>query len=283
MHKINKPTISASIVFSSCIGTMQIGSLRTRLGLCQSLIEQAEREFDSKITKGEIHTIDREQIVNGNVTIAELKKVYTGQLVPKVKNSRRFYDELLMSAKDGICPLCGHREATTLDHYLPKSHYPRLSVVPINLIPSCKDCNTGKLAEYPTSSFDETLHPYYDDIENVSWLKASVNRTVPISITFSVSPPVTWDDLLKQRVEAHVKGFNINVLYSSQAARRLSGMKANLQRIYDSGLGAMGVQRYLSNEADSNAAVNLNSWETALFQALAADMWFCQLGFQSIA
>lgn len=283
MYRINKPALTASHVYICCTATMRTGALRTRLELCQDLIEEAEKEFEEKITKGEIHTIVRETMVNGNVTAAELKKVYTGQLVPKIKASRRFYDELLMAARDGRCPLCGHREATTLDHYLPKGQYPRLSVVPVNLVPSCKDCNTGKLSEFPTSAFDQTLHPYYDDIENVCWLQASVNSTLPISISYSVSAPAAWDKTLTARVEAHMTGFNINLLYASQAARRLSGMKANLQRIYDSGAGANGVQCYLSHEADSNAAVNLNSWETALFRALASSHWFCNRGFCQIA
>jgi hypothetical protein len=281
MRKINKPALTAAMVYPECLTTVGDNGLRGRLERCQTLINDAETEFEAKITKGQIYTIARETVVNGNVTYKELKNVYTAQMVRKPKG-RVYYDQLIMAAPEGLCPLCSHREATTLDHYLPKSKYPRLSIVPINLIPSCKDCNTGKLADFPVGPNDETLHPYYDDIESVIWLNSIVNKTTPVSMSFSVRAPASWDNLLTNRVATHFDCFKLNVLYASQAARRLSGMKINLKRIYFSGAGQEGVEKYLTNEAVSNSAVNLNSWETAMFRALSEDDWFCSTGFQFI-
>ncbi|CAD0009472.1 HNH endonuclease [Flavobacterium chungangense] len=281
MRKINKPVLKAAVVYPVCIATVGNSELRGRLEHCQTLINNAEIEFEAKITKGQIYTIAREIIVNGNVTYKELKNVYTAQMVQKPKG-RVYYDQLLMAAPGGLCPLCSHREATTLDHYLPKSKYPRLSIVPINLIPSCKDCNTGKLADYPIGPNDETLHPYYDNIENVMWLNAIVNKTAPVSLSFNVKAPASWSNLLTNRVTTHLDCFKLNILYAAQAARRLSGMKYNLEKIYSSGAAQAGIEKYLVDEAASNAQVNLNSWETAMFRALSEDHWFCSTGFRLI-
>lgn len=280
MRKINKPVLRAAVVYPVCLATVRNSGLRGRLAGCQTLINDAETEFEAKITKGQIYTIARETVVNGNVTDKELKNVYTAQMVQA--KGRVYYDQLLIAAPRGLCPLCSHREATTLDHYLPKSKYPRLSIVPINLIPSCKDCNTGKLADYPMGPNDETLHPYYDNIENVLWLNAIVNKTTPVSLSFNVKPPASWDTLLTNRVISHLDCFNLNILYATQSARRLSGMKYNLEKIYSSGAGQVGIEKYLTDEATSNAAINLNSWETAMFKALSEDDWFCSTGFRLI-
>lgn len=129
MRKINKPALRAAVVYPVCLTTVGNSRLRGRLERCQTLINDAETEFEAKITKGQIYTIARETIVNGNVTYKELKNVYTAQMVRKPKG-RVYYDQLLIAAPEGLCPLCSHREATTLDHYLPKSKYPRLSIVP---------------------------------------------------------------------------------------------------------------------------------------------------------
>jgi hypothetical protein len=282
VRKINKPTITAAVVFPVCVNTVGNAGFRARLTACQALINAAEDEFDNKITRGQIHTIGIETLVNGNVTNKELKKLYTDQMVAKPQG-RVYYDKLISSAPKGICPFCSHGEATTLDHYLPKTKFPRLSVVPINLVPSCKDCNTGKLADCPSGPNDETLHPYYDDIENVKWLIADVNRTTPLSLTYRVSPHSTWDALLSARVASHLDCFNLNILYASQAGRRLSGMKYNLERIFSSPEGTAGVKRYLVAEAVSNEQVNLNSWESVMYRALSEDDWFCSGGFRSIA
>ncbi len=269
-------------MFPVCVNTVGNAGFRARLTACQALINAAEDEFDNKITRGQIHTIGIETLVNGNVTNKELKKLYTDQMVAKPQG-RVYYDKLISSAPKGICPFCSHGEATTLDHYLPKTKFPRLSVVPINLVPSCKDCNTGKLADCPSGPNDETLHPYYDDIENVKWLIADVNRTTPLSLTYRVSPHSTWDALLSARVASHLDCFNLNILYASQAGRRLSGMKYNLERIFSSPEGTAGVKRYLVAEAVSNEQVNLNSWESVMYRALSEDDWFCSGGFRSIA
>lgn len=282
MRKIDKPTITAAVVFPICVSTVGNAEFRLRLTNCQTLINDAESEFDNKITKGQIHTILQEKLVNGNVTVDELKKLYSGQMVGKTKG-RIYYDRLLMSAPKGVCPLCSHGEAKTLDHYLPKAKYPRLSVVPINLVPACKDCNTGKLADSPTGPTDETLHPYYDNIENVKWLVAEVNRTHPVTMTFRVSPHASWDPLLSARVASHLSCFNLNILYASQVARRLPGMKFNLERIFSSPEGSHGVQRYLEAEAVSNEHENLNSWESVMYRTLSENDWFCSGGFRSIA
>ena len=59
-------------------------------------------------------------------------------------------------------------------------------------------------------------------------------------------------------------------------------MKYNLEKIYSSGAAQAGIKKYLTDEAASNAAINLNSWETAMFKALSEDDWFCSTGFRLI-
>lgn len=282
MRKINRPTVDAAAVFPDCLVHMRNGDLKNRISYCLNLIIQAEREFESKITKGEVYTIVRETLVNSNVRYDELRDFYTNQMVQR-ESGRKHYDNLLDAAPGGLCPLCSHREATTLDHYLPKAKYPRLSIVPINLVPSCRDCNTGKLAEYPNSANEETLHPYFDDLESTAWLCAEINRTNPVSVVFSVDTDVFGNELLTRRAESHMNCFDLYNLYGIQAGRRLSGMKNNLLRMSEEGVGQAGIARYLKNEADSLAAVNLNSWETAMYRALSESVWFCTVGFELIA
>ena len=62
-------------------------------------------------------------------------------MVRKNGPGRATYDLLKLSAKGGFCPLCGQRNVSTLDHYLPKESYPDLSILPINLVRACSDCN----------------------------------------------------------------------------------------------------------------------------------------------
>jgi hypothetical protein len=279
MKVITKPKITAKDAFSTCISKVRDATLKAKLTACEDLISQAETEFESKITKGNIHTISKEQIVNGNVTAKELEKVYTDRMVGKDVPGRTIYNKLISAPKNNICPLCSHGQVSTLDHYLPKSDFPRLAVAPINLIPSCFDCNKYKLTTSPSKPEEETLHPYYDNIEDVQWLHAQVNHTAPPTVSFFVKPPDSWSDLLKARVQEHFRCFSLAELYMTQAAVCISDLNQRLQSIYKLS-GAIGVSKYLNEEAISRYACDKNSWRTAFYFAVADDDWFCDGGFR---
>ncbi|OOQ56660.1 HNH endonuclease [Mucilaginibacter pedocola] len=281
MIKLAKPTLSTATVYADCISSTKNPKKKARMAACAPLIIQAEQELDTKVTKGLVYTIAHETLVNGNVSVDELKYVYTGQMVDHA-NGRVHYDKLILSAPFDLCPLCAHRDVTTLDHYLPKAKYPRLSVVPINLIPACKDCNTGKLMDYPKTPDEETLHPYYDDIDADRWLKMRVLQTNPISVEFYVSRPAGWSDLLFKRVEGHFKSFGLKKLYATQAGRELVGIKKQLIGIYGKRQKQAAVKKFLLDMARSKADVHLNIWQVVFYNGLAEDNWFCNGNFQLI-
>lgn len=279
MKSLNKPTLNAKGTFSTCISIVRDANLKAKLNACEDLIIQAETEFESKITTGNIHTISKEKNVNGNVCAEDLEKVYTLRMVKKGVPGRAIYDKLISAPKLGICPLCSHRSVETLDHYLPKSDFPRLAVTPINLIPSCSTCNKVKLTSSPSKAGEETLHPYYDNIENDDWLSARVNRTTPPTILFFVNPPNEWSHLLKERVEYHFDIFSLNSLYSIQAAVLIRSLNHRLASIYNSSRES-GVKKYLTEEYESRYAYEKNSWQTAFYKAVSSDDWFCDGGFK---
>lgn len=279
MKTVNKPNPSAKNTFNTCISIVKNADLKNRLEACENLIIQAESEFKAKITTGYIYTILSEDTVNGNVTAKELENVYTQRMAKKDVPGRIIYDKIISAPKYGICPLCSHRTVETLDHYLPKSEFPRLATTPINLIPSCFTCNRGKLTSVPSRPEEETLHPYFDNIEVDEWLSARVNKTNPPTVTYFVKPPSNWSDLLKERVKFHFDSFLLNSLYSTQAAVLLRGLNLRLENIYNS-LGAIGVKKYLEEESESRYIDDKNSWQTAFYVATSNDEWFCDGGFR---
>jgi hypothetical protein len=199
-------------------------------------------------------------------------------MAKKGSAGRHFYDSLLNSAPQGKCPLCGHRTVTTLDHHLPKTSYPALVVAPLNLVPACSDCNKSKLVAIPNDSSEETLHPYFDDIDNSQWLNAEVIEMNPASLRFFVSAPDDWSDTLKARVENHFNMFGLAKLYSSQAADELLNIRRQFMDIYANG-GATLVKLELNERAASCRVARNNGWRTITYQAFARNDWFCGGGF----
>ena len=151
MRKINKPTFSVKDVLTDCIDNVSSKKLKDALLNALDTIEDAERDFDLKKISNELSLIPQHIAVNAIVNESTLKSIYTDRMVNKQNKGRVHYDNIFLSAPNGICPLCSQRIVATLDHYLPKSLYPILSVsLHISVIP------TQRFRSYPPSVFTDT-------------------------------------------------------------------------------------------------------------------------------
>ncbi|PGU51915.1 hypothetical protein COD70_26255 [Bacillus cereus] len=278
MYSLIKPNRTVKEFFDICVDAKRDNELKTRLQNSKQVIIQAEEEFERKVKLAQLHTIPTHTTV-AQVTKNEMKKLYSEKLVSKSSPGRLLYDELMNAPAHGRCPLCGHGTVSTLDHHLPKSMYPSLAITPINLVPACRDCNTTKLEDLPTSANEETIHPYFDSIENERWLYAQVKETAQAPIHFYVDTPECWDITLSNRVKNHFESFQLNQLYTIQAARELVTRKWSIKQAFTSG-GVEGVKNVLNDNFCSHKFVNLNSWQTAMYEALLKSEWYCSVGFK---
>lgn len=282
MRAIEKPSYDASEVFAMCVGSIEDEDLRDKLGEIAVDAARAAADYDEKASSASLFTIpihvgNNSTVVLGGVTKGELKSLYTQHMVGAGKPARRIYDNLRALSLGNKCPLCGIGEVKTLDHYLPKAKYPLYSVLPNNLIPACRDCNTGKLASSANSAGDQSIHPYYDPEYFFSdqWLVAEVVPTEPATVHFFVAPPESWDSVSRDRAIAHFKNYDLSTRFSVQIADQISALRYELAYLPDE----ESRRQHLFQRAESHKEVHRNSWQTALHQALANSLWYCQEGF----
>jgi len=275
---------AAGAVFNTCI-VNEAHDFHVRLTGIVPNVVAAETLYDQQAQTTTLHTFQRQPTIvgaNGAVTTDELKYLYTYRMVGDEQPGRAIYDRL-RAAGGEKCPLCGVNAVKTLDHHLPKSKYPVLSVAPTNLIPSCRDCQSAKKSVFPTTAEEETLHPYFDNVDGDIWLTAVVNQETPATFTFGVTPPAAWGQLLIDRVLNHMESFELYSLFAGNAANELTGIRQGLTDLFNSG-GTAAVQAHLQNQAASwrqggQQAGRLNSWQLAMYQAAANDNWFYSQGF----
>jgi 5-methylcytosine-specific restriction endonuclease McrA len=284
MRAVYLPNFDVREVYQSCIKSIKNEELKDRLNQATNDIIMAANDYQQKAKTEQLYTIhpnncNPEEIALGSVTKGELIDVYSSQMV-KNKNARPIYDKLLSLAPLGLCPFCGLGHASTLDHYLPKTKYPQLSVLPLNLVPSCKDCNTGKNAENALKVEEQCLHPYFDHQNFIAdqWLYAKLKQTEPITIDFFVKPPNDWSNISKARVQAHFKNFKLDLRYAVAASNELAFLKDSFTN-FGGSLGRNGVKDLLTSTAQSHARLHRNSWQTAMYQALTSSDWYCDGGF----
>lgn len=285
MRAIVTPNYDPQEVCQTCINSIADDDLRSRLNLAIDDIVVAAIDYRRKAEVKEFYAIspsncENDEVALGSVTKKELKDLYSSHMVGRSKPARAVYDSLLLQAPLGRCPFCGFGHASTLDHYLPKTKYPQFSVLPLNLVPSCKDCNTGKSTAIANVAEGQSLHPYFDHGEfiDAQWLYAEVIQTTPATVRFFVNAPARWDDISKARVQSHFNDFKLALRYSVEASNQLACLKGTLS-YYREQLGSNGVKQHLMIEAQSYACQHSNSWQTAMFQALVESDWYCNGGF----
>jgi hypothetical protein len=279
MRKLNLPVEDAIDVFDICISKVQNADLKGRLKNCRPLILTAVTDYIAKAPRIELHTIATHNSINGNVTAGEMKKVYTDRMAGATSPGRYIYDKWRASAPNNICPLCAQRTTENLEHHLPKGHYPIYSVVPINIFPACSSCNKIKLDAISDSPETDPIHPYFDDVDDELWLKAEVIEAKPASLRFYTLKPDNWDDIKYARIENHFRLFELEKLCASHSGEELAMNYFRINSLFVSG-GAQSVKDFLEGSWLSMKNYNINSWQTASYEALFNSNWYQTGGFE---
>ena len=279
MRKLNSPIEDAIDVFEICISKVQNADLKDRLENCKPSIKSAEVDYTTKAPRTELYTIATHNSINGNVTSEEMKKVYSNWMVGATSPGRYIYDKWRASAPNNICPLCAQRTTENLEHHLPKSKYPIYSVVPVNIFPICSSCNKIKLDAISNSPETDHIHPYFDNVDDELWLKGEVIETKPASIRFYTVKPDNWDDIKYGRINNHFKLFELEKLYASHSATELTNNIFRINKLFESG-GILSVKNFLEDSWLSMRDANINSWQTATYEALYNSNWYQEGGFK---
>ncbi|MDX0833809.1 HNH endonuclease [Sinorhizobium medicae] len=280
MKQLSRPQHNPLEVFLRCVAEVTDEAERKVYIDNQNEIIQSVIDFENATAATNWHTLPRVSrgnphvIIRGTLTKGSLVDLYRKYLVGG-SEAREVYDALLVSS-DGKCPFCGGiGQVHTLDHYLPKSNFPVYSVLPDNLVPCCRDCNSGKMISFATTQGEQSLHPYLDAPKFFSerWVVATVCRTDPISVEFSCSPPEEWPDVDKLRAKSHFDQYGLARRYSIQAGAELARV-IDLRKKSLRVLEPMQFAAYLAENAQTDS-YDLNGWNRTMYWALQRTFWFC--------
>ncbi|MGE8704920.1 MAG: HNH endonuclease [Achromobacter sp.] len=279
MKLMPKPTLNRSTVYSDCVAGLGAGELSDRFIAASEFVDAVSEQYASRAESKQLHMLvpcdwgHGEQVVLTDITKSEFVALYDNQMSNAKGSGRSHYDKLRLT-KLGICPLCGFGHVSTLDHFAAKSRYPAFSVLPINLVPSCSDCNKDKGASLITVD-GEMPHPYFEEprVETDIWLMCDVIEALPVTVVYRAQFPLFWDESLKRRMENYFSGLKLAARYAVQAGSYLADAKSFLSKLSEEDL-----RWYLESKAASYERPN--EWEAALYAGLTRSMWFKQAGYR---
>ncbi len=272
--------------FDSCVNAIENNILRNHYSANRTNVQQANDAFFAASRIVDWTKLPRAQrgnpdaLIVGELSKRQLMDLYTKFMVDVTGPSRDIYDALFVAA-GGLCPLCGNLgHVSTLDHYLPKAMFPAYSVHPGNLVPSCRDCNTGKNATFGAEAHEQTLHPYFEQAKffEERWIVASVQRCNPILVQFECVPPDHWTASDKGRVHSHFTDYNLAYRFSVQAGAEVSRV-IDLRTKSLRDLSQQSFREFLYDHGNSTDFV-LNGWSRTMYATLANSDWFIRTDFE---
>lgn len=182
------------------------------------------------------------------------------------------------------CPFCGIGESSTLDHYLPKEHYPEFAIFPSNLVPSCAVCNTRKRDRVLIDGTDVRmfLHPCFDVIPDEEFLVARARiENDALILSYRIRRPAGMALRTFRHLKAHFDVLNLADRYRRMALDHLGEYYPTLRRAYGDDEDAGRVAELLTEAAgDAEEVSGPNFWRAKLYRALAANDAFCDGGFE---
>lgn len=284
MKVLPKPLIPIDGIYDDCLSEISSDpGLVNRLAIAREAVINNFARYDQLGASHQLYLIDScrwghdEQDILVGITKGEFNDLY-GKYMVKGNNARKHYDEIKASVFLSKCPYCCLGQIANLDHFLPKAYYPAFSILSWNLVPTCNDCN-GEKGSKKVSLASQALHPYYesDVVENEPWLFARLINSTPPRTEFYTNPPGGWSQELKLRIANHFANFNLNERYGIEAASDIIEIAEEIAEMDTLLIRKAHLLRISSRARDKRP----NSRKAALFQALAENDWFIQIGYSS--
>jgi hypothetical protein len=292
MKKLDLPNISFNQMLNKCAEGMEQIHVRNNFESVFPIFHAKEQQYQALCLAGNLYAYPRVNPLSsatevvGHLTKTKLINLYENNLRNKDKPARNYYDALLVSSGER-CPFCGDIGQTkNLDHFLPKAYFPEFSVLPLNLVPSCRDCNMGEKGQaYATEKDDQAIHPYVDrDIfYQEQWVYAEYIDEDDGALRYYVQCPDAWSQEDKNRAENHFNELNLASRYRLEAGKHLSEIIDQKNAFVNV---ILGFAPHATPQTIKNGFVNANlqplidsgqfanHWKKVMYQCLANSLAF---------
>ena len=276
MMKLPVPELDHSHVYTLAREKFVDASYQKRLTDGQPHVMALGDAYLASANAGLLHTVQGNPAVPPHIIDGDLQKLYKSGLLRKNSEARRIYEKLRVSSPSRVCPFCLHRIVKTLDHYLPKQKYGAYSVLPVNMVPCCRDCNSEKDEAAASDRATSLLHPYFDNVDAAQWLNCEFDITDGYCTpTFFINAQNVKSELLP-RLIAHMEKLDLFDLYDVEGAREVNDMYDTLCDTSESS-GPDGVQKLCLSMARSRARLAQNYWRAVLWRAAASSDTFVDM------
>lgn len=176
------------------------------LNMIASILRSTYNDYDNIISTHLVEPSDSNLTIHSKVLLDYYEHAPSA-LNTLIKDRRKEHE---LTA----CPYCGYPfSPDTLDHFIPKDHWPEFSIYPNNLVPQCRGCAPIKSSRYycDTDNASLFIHPIFHNYLSLIGFKIVINLQANNKPTFTVSflKSNQLGDVESQRVIRHLKSLRV--------------------------------------------------------------------------
>lgn len=177
MRNLKKADLEPKAFLQDIIQTKKEANNK-RLNKMKSDLEMRYDEYVKKADSNKLHLLSEKWHYDKNAKESDGYFLYH-----QYDNSKASMSDLrakIIEANNGEvvlkCPICELRDATDLDHYVPRQLFPEYSIHSFNLIPTCHECNNIKSAKWCEQNKRLIFNAYYDTPTNEALFDVTVKK-----------------------------------------------------------------------------------------------------------
>ncbi|RUO32423.1 HNH endonuclease [Aliidiomarina soli] len=275
MIQLDKPNYNSDdSIEKVTVGITGDTPLRQAVRSEQNIFSAWEQQYLDRIDNGSLFEFEANTHVFQAVTHDNIAKLYPNYFSKKNKPARDIYDAI-KNAAAGKCPFCGGIGfPKNLDHYLPKRSFSQFSILPLNLVPACRDCNMGaKGQSFAINAEKQALHPYEDaqHFFDEQWVFAeyipSDNDDEVGEFRFYAKPPEAWNAIDTARAKFHFEAFELAEKFATKAAEELPIALTQFKRLRLKGIDERTIKESIFS-IPIESFIFVNHWRRCMYQAL---------------
>ncbi len=173
---------------------------------------------------------------------------------------------------DNLCPNCTINTINSFDHYLPQSEFAEYVDNPINLIPSCTECNGHKSSVWKKDGKRLFLNLYLDDLPSVQYLFIELSIAddgKSINTVFNVeNREGKIDANLFEKISYHYEKLDLCNRFCGNSEKVLSSLANYIYQLKDLLTDDAIKAVIMSNVHNERLKYGFNFWEAILKESV---------------
>ncbi|WP_323773899.1 HNH endonuclease [Alcanivorax sp.] len=177
-----------------------------------------------------------------------------------------------------ICPYCGILTPNSTDHYVPKDDYPEYSILAVNLVPCCLQCNGKKGDFWKSGGGRGVINFYLDSLpqEEILECRVGFDGGIP-EVEFSLNNHCGIDLNLFGLISSHYKRLNLFERFKDSSNDEITSTLDSVQSCSSPSSIEEVRGMLLINRDKKIARYGINYWKCALLKGLAHSDEFCDM------